>query len=505
MRKNHDGTGREFIDAVPIGAPVKPIDAVRFRATGRRVPVAPGTGGAPFSGTVNGGAYRMATAPGKRSVCGYRIGDAATLCGIAAGGEDDGPGLELGEGVWQATRDAMPDDYRPCADCAAAYKKLPAASRVKIKWEDRPVFNPESGEVETKTIAVRVRTSDGLTERLPEPMDRHGATPRDAERDGRLSARLGRIVPLLSVDENRHVTAESLWTLAGKSIHAGIPHPTERGALLLVCRDDAIKGKAVNPDEQKARLTCAACKNLLYRNGRMSIRMMGLVNRDASDPDRFRPAWGLGERSGGTLDGNGRFVRPEHEGLKRAARAQGATMLPGAGVADRPRPRASLDVTEVREGLRIALTGHTREALGAVVRNADGSLWCPDDSDCTHGMRRFHDGWEFLAETGKLPDRIFRTLPRRDKDAIRRGLGYIRKQDAAKRAAERERQQRGRVAEARRQYEAAAHPRNGAADRVTRPAGSGDNYAHGVGRIDAKPAVATKLGPLYRELRGESR
>jgi hypothetical protein len=428
----------------------------------------------------NGGRYRQVQVPGKRSVCGYALGAPATLCGEArfAEGESGEPAelFTVSSSVWLAIADpdVVPRDYRPCRDCAAAYRAIPGTSN-----------------------------KNTMTERLPESVDRRGQTPRDAERDQRVSARLGRVVPLLHCDEDGALLIESLWTVGAATVHAG----AERlGRVALICRDDVVNlGLAEHPQGAES-LTCTTCRRLIYRGGRLSVRMWSVVNRPADDPNRFRPVgrWtgsGIGEVSPAPLNGRGRFARPALDGLVRDESGRASAVMVGAAGVDMPRASQAVRKVEAN-GRTLPLTGRAQEAMGACVRESDGTLWCPNGAYCTHGSKGFHNGWDYHRVTGRIPDYIHRTLSRREKEALRVGYKRFRRSERAKKDEMQRRERAKESAQAVAMYRKAL--RDGMDKCVSRPSLGMDTYVDGLGRMDAKPVITTKaaLSSFRRELHG---
>ena len=412
-----------------------PVGRVAARdVAARRARVESLRSAAPGPGVVeNGGKFRMATAPGKRSVCGIADGMNATLCGAPREGADGTPLLNVSGDVWLTVSDPeiVPEGYRPCADCVAAYKPAAQTGRKKVTWVTDV---DKSTGAETHRM-VLVATAEPVTERLPENVAPDGSTPRDAERESRVWARLGNVVPRLTVEGSPSggyvVAPESLWSLGGKSVHAGAEI---NGRLFLVCRDTPESGK--HPEGDKVpTLNCSACRSLLYVGGTMVPLMLRVVNRP-HDGDRFRPVKGVAAWS---ADQRTRETDPV---LLHAERAQSAQMMRGLGVVDGDKITPGYRKYEFA-GREWALKGWVVESLRAPVR--DG------------GKLVAIDGWAYVRKFGKLPPVIWRRMSREEKTAAVRGMSFVRERSRHHREIRAAREAREYKASAMRDYRYAVH------------------------------------------------
>lgn len=380
----------------------------------------------------NGGAYRMAVVPGKRSVCGIASGMSATLCGAPRLAPDGDPALEVLPDVWLTLRDEqiVPEGYRPCADCVAAYKPAAQTGRKKVTWETTvdAVTGAESHRM------VLVTTAQPVTERLPENVARDGSTPRDAEREARVAARLGNVVPRLGLDAVEGggfvVGPGSLWTLGGKSVHAGA---RVDGRLFLVCRDVPESGKHPEGDKTPT-LTCGVCRGLLYSGGVVSRPMLAVVRRPA-DGDRFRPVKGVAAAS---ADQRTRETDPV---LLQDERGRSAQVLSGLGVMDGGKITPGYRKYEFA-GREYALKGWVIESLNAPVREG--------------GRLVAVDGWAYVREhDGMMPPAVWCRMSREEKTACVKGMSFVRERQRGHREIRLARELRESKASALRDYRVA--------------------------------------------------
>lgn len=406
----------------------------------RRVALAARASGI-VSGVENGGRFRQAQVAGKRSVCAMSVSAARTLCGEERYDADGNERAEVGADVWFPIRgdgQTLPEDYRPCADCAAEYRAIPGPSRKRVTWVDVP--DPDKGTdadgkpVGTKPVLKMITTADPMSERLPEVVDSRGQAVRDAERTERMRAWLGDVVPLLSVGADGKIAREFLVTLGSNVVHVGWQVHDE-GFMLTVCSPYAsARGKVAEDDD--AKLTCSGCRKILYRGRTVKPSMVAVMRRE-HDADRFRPVGGVGARSSDPR------TRETDALLMQDERARAAQMMYGTGVMDGGRIHAGYREYTVTGGDRPAtehaLRGWAVEMMKAPVRERRaGAL----TGEWTTGRLLYADGWECLRATGKAPERVWRAMSREEKTAFVRGMRFVRERQALarsrRRVAERE-------------------------------------------------------------------